>query len=231
MPDDKVLHLFSSSQRPLYKQDNINVLCYPSGSILHFRYDKKWVDTRIIENDLDSFENKEAIIIIVDIEERNGEKFPLFFPIRKAKIKDVDVEGNIIHFHFELLPDWVDYRTKQELEDYQECINSLREKPTADREHLNGKFASFEELHKEIKFSKKADAWKSIIEKIGSLESYKNTLFCRLSSISEVISEKNAKIINFGDYKSGFILKSGKAYYLELSLIYGKPILLLRKVL
>lgn len=224
MPENRVLYFFSSSQRPLYKQDNINVLCYPSGSIMHFRYDKKWVSAQIIERNLDSFKNNEAIIVIVDIEERGEENFPLFFPVRKAKIKNVDFEGNVMHFYFELFPDWIDYRKNQELEDYQECIYSLREKPTAGRRSLNGKFASFEELQRNLKFSTEAKAWESIIEKVGSLESYKETLFYRLSRLYEFKSKKDAKISNFGDFKSGYILRSGKGYNLELSLKYGKEV-------
>lgn len=222
MSEDRVLYLFSSSQRQLYKQDNIDVLCYPSGSTKHFRYEKKWIGTEIIKRDIDSFRNSEAVIVIVDTEERNEENSPLFFPVRKARIKNVDFDGNIMHFYFELLPDWIDYRKNQELEDYQECIFSMREKPIAAGEKLDGKFASFEELQKNLKFSVEARAWESTIEKIGGLESYKHTLFCRLSRFYETKSKKDVQISDFGDFNSGYILRSGKEYNLELSLRYGK---------
>jgi hypothetical protein len=222
VPEDRVLYLFSSSQRPLYKQDNINVLCYPPGSIIHFRYEKKWVGTQIVERNPDSFKNNEAIVVIVDTEEKGEENFPLFFPVRKAKIRNVDFEGSVIHFYFELLPDWIDYRKNQGLEDYQECMYSLRERPTAGRKRLEGKFISFEKLQLNLRFSTEAKAWESIIEKIGNLESYKETLFYRLDRIYEVKSKENAQISNFGDFTSGYTLRSGKGYNLGLSLKYGR---------
>lgn len=219
---NKVFYLFSSSQRQLYRQDNINVLGYPSGSIMHFRYDKKWVSTQITRRSLDGFKNSEAIIVIVDIEKKNDEYFPLFYPIRKARIKDVDFESDILHFHFELLPDWVDYRVGKGLRDFQECMSSLRERPTPGKKRLNGIFASFDELQQGIEFSSEAKAWESIIGKIGSSESYRETLFCRISGFYEIKSGNIVKMEDFGDSKSGYVLKSGKKYNLQLSLLYGK---------
>lgn len=222
MVEDKVVYLFSSSQRRVYKQDNINALCYPPGFIMHFRYDEKWVGTEIAQRDPDDFKDKEVIIVVVDIEEKNKKHFPRFYPIRKAKIKKVDVEGSVFHFYFELLPDWVDYRHNTDLRDYQSNIDSLKEKPISGEGGLSGKFVSFEELREDIKFSSKTKAWESIIEKIGNLSLYKETLFYRLSRFYEVNSNKDLKITKFDELRCGYTLEGGKKYNLELSFSYGK---------
>jgi len=89
MVQDKIVYLFSSSHRQVYKQDNINALCYPPGFVIHFRYDEKWVDTEIWNKKQNELEGKEAIIVVVDTEKRNDEYFPRFYPIRKQKLKSL----------------------------------------------------------------------------------------------------------------------------------------------
>lgn len=222
MINDEVVYLFSSSHRPIYKQDNVNALCYPSGFIMHFRYDEKWVDTEILNKNPNELEGKEAIIVVVDSEKRNQEYFPRFYPIRKAKIKKFDIDGSVSHFYFELLPDWVDYRENNKLRDYQAFIDLLKEKPVSGKEGLNGKFVSLDRLQRDIRFSSEAKAWESIIEKIGSLSPYKETLFYRLSRFYEAKSNKDLEITTFDELRCGYTLKSGTIYNLEFSFSYGK---------
>lgn len=205
----KVVFLFSSSQRPVYKEDNLKVLCYPAGFMMHFRYDEKWVEEGINPKEL---ENKDAVIVIVV-----GTNKPEFYPIRRAKIKRVDIDGSVWHFYFELCPEWVDHKDKN----YQEVMISLRNKPEEGEKYLGGKFASFEELPSELQFSTDEKSWESIIEKIGTLESYKNIVFYRINKISEIGKEKSLKTTKFGEL-SGYTLKSDKKYIIDLSFNYGK---------
>jgi len=79
--------LFSSDERPAYKEDNLKILCYPAGYIIHFRYDEKYVQTDLNFN---SLIDKEAVLVIVG---RSAP--PLLFPARKAFIKKVSVHGSI----------------------------------------------------------------------------------------------------------------------------------------
>lgn len=220
--DNKIVYLFSSAYHPVYKQDNINALCYPSGFIMHFRYEETWVDTEILKKNPKELEGKEAVIVVVEAEKRNQELFPRFFPIRKAKIKKYEIDGSVSHVHFELLPDWVDYREDNKLRDYQSCIESLKEKPISGPKMLIGKFFSLDNLPLDIKFSHDAKAWESIIEKIGSLDSYKQTLFYRLSRFYEEKSNKDLKITMFDKFRCGYTLKSGTKYNIEFSFNYGK---------
>lgn len=219
---NKIVYLFSSAYHPVYKQDNINALCYPTGFIMHFRYEEKWVDTEILNENPEELVGKEAIIVVVEAEKRNQERLPLFFPIRKAKIKKFDIDGSVSHVYFELLPDWVDYRENNKLRDYQSCIESVKEKPISGNEMLIGKFFSLDNLQQDINFSSEAKAWESIIEKIGNLDSYKETLFYRLSRFYEAKSNRDLEIIKFDELRCGYTLKSGTKYNFELSFSYGK---------
>jgi len=108
------------------------------------------------------------------------------------------------------------------LRDYQSFINSLKEKPVSGKEGLSGKFVSLDKFQQEIKFSQEAKSWESIIEKIGNLSSYKETLFYRLSRFYETKSNKDLKLTEFDNLRCGYKLKSGTKYNLELSFSYGK---------
>lgn len=215
---DKILYLFSSTstKRALYREDAINALCFPPGFIIHFRYDTNWVSEEINE-DLEYFKGYETLIVIADEYKSNNYHF---YPIRKAKIKKVEKDGDFFHIYFKLLGEWVDYRESEsldELKSYHNFIMDINENPCK-----NMKFASVGLLNTEIKFSKDTSAWASIIEKIGNKESYKNVLFYRINGIYELDSRSYQKIATFGDSKVGYALKAGKKYIMDISLNYGK---------
>ena len=136
---------------------------------MHFRYDKKWISNEIIQKPPEDLEDSEAILIVVDIEERNERLHPHFYPIRKAKIKKVDREGTVYHFYFELSSYWVDYKDAKGLKDYHSCLDLLNEKPISGDKRLDGIFASLGEVQKDINYSSDSEAWESIIDKIGNL--------------------------------------------------------------
>ncbi|CAD7778061.1 MAG: hypothetical protein KBONHNOK_01092 [Candidatus Methanoperedenaceae archaeon GB50] len=216
MKNNKIAYLFSSSYRERYRQDNINVLAHPPGFVMHFRYDRKWVDDKLL-NDIDSLKGKEAIIVIVDSEKGNNGVFPKFYPVRKAKIIKAELSGSVLHVYFELLPDWVDYTER----DYDSLINSLKERPKERKEYLSGKFIVMDQLVQPVKFSPRTEAWESIIKKISVLESYKRTLFFKLDAIREVSQNEELKIENIDKHMEilrGYVIKSGGRYALEISL-------------
>ena len=217
MSDNKIVYLFASSHRQVYKQDNINALCYPSGFIMHFRYDVKWVDKEIYNKSPKEIEGKEAIIVTVD-EGINEEHFPRLYPIRKAKIKKFEIDGSVAHFYFELISEWVDYREN----DNQEFIDLLEKKPIKGKEGLRGIFASLDKSQKCIKLSPEVKAWESVIQKLGNLDSYNETLFYRFNGIYETSTNKRLDLTEFDIFRCGYKLNSGTKYILELSFSYGK---------
>ncbi|RKX91508.1 MAG: hypothetical protein DRP84_11515 [Spirochaetes bacterium] len=222
MKYNKIVYLFSSSYRERYRQDNINVLAYPSGFIMHFRYDRKGVDDKLL-NDIDSLKGKEAIIVIVDSEKGNKGVFPKFYPVRKAKIIKAELSGSVLHLYFELLPDWIDHTEI----DYDSLIKSLKERPKEGKEYLSGKFIVMDQLVQPIEFSPRTEAWESIIKKISVLESYKRTLFFKLDAVREVSQDKELKIGNIDKHVEilrGYVIRSGGKYVLEISLYLGNDL-------
>ncbi len=215
--DNKLIYLFGSTSRPVYRENNINALCFPQGFIMHYRYDEKWVSKEIISN-IDNLRNYETLIVFVDTTDGD---IPHFYPIRKAKIKKIEIDGDFYHFYIELFGEWVDYRESgklDKLKEYDPLIKDIEENPTSE----NPKFVSIDTLNDEIKLSEDSPAWTSIIEKIGNKEPFKNVLFYRIDDIYEIDSRESLKITNFGETKAGYTVKSGKKYNMELSFNYGK---------
>ena len=227
MPDDEnnsneIVYLFSSSQRELYKKDGIDVLCLPQNFIMHFRYEDKYVANSIKNKSIEELKNKDALVVIVNIEEESSKKIPKFYPCRNGKIIDVKIEGNVYHFYFTLGSEWVDYRRDNELKDYNESIVNLNEKPTmSGNQYLAGQFVTFEVLQEDISLSSESGAWAFIIKKIGELETYKSTLFCRIKGIFDIKSDTELPIFKFYNYNTGYKIKSGLKYNIKLVLRIG----------
>lgn len=210
----KYVFLFSSDQRPVYKQDNLKILCYPSGYIIHFRYDEKYVQPGLTPNLLI---NEDAVVVIVG---RSAP--PLFFPARKAVIKNVIVQGSIWHIYFELSTEWVNY----ENDNYDSLIHSLNNKPEWNDPHLGGKFLSLEEISQDFQFSNGEKVWEKLIEKIVSrLSTYSDVIFYKINQLKELKENDNGTCLNpvkFDKFSSGYKLKCGKKYILDLTFNYGR---------
>lgn len=219
----KCIYLFSSAQRELYKKDNIDVLCYPQNFVIHFRYEDKYVADSIKDISTEDLKNKNAMVVIVDIEEKRSKKIPKFYPCRKGKIVDIVEEGNVYHFYFKLDDNWVDYRSSNGLKDYNRSITTLNEKPliTGKDQHLTGKFVTFEQFKEDISLSNDSIAWDFIIKKIGELETYKSILFCRIKGIYNRESKTELQIFQFDNHTSGYNIKSNLKYNLEIILTIG----------
>ncbi|RLI79121.1 hypothetical protein DRP07_10370, partial [Archaeoglobales archaeon] len=118
----EVFYLFSSTQRPNYRQDNYNVLGYPAKFILHFRYDIRWVSKKIIDmvknGEHLEFKDRDAVIILVDVKKSDNLTKPVFYPLRKAKISRIELVGKMLHVYLELSEEWVDYRDNDGLKNY-----------------------------------------------------------------------------------------------------------------
>ena len=109
------LVLFSSNSRPEYMQDNLRILAYPSGHIMHYRYRSKWVDQKLL-NDLmnnnkrKQLQGKEVLIITIGNSRSSSEKASWeFYPIRKGKIVDIHEKNGVVHVYFQLSDKLIDY--------------------------------------------------------------------------------------------------------------------------
>jgi len=193
--------------------DNLRMLGFPTGSIIHFRYDKKWISENVYTEKL---ENKDVIVIMV-YSEKSGEKLiPKFFPLRKGQIVKIETEGSFFHFYFKVSNEFVDY-TKRE-GDYHDIINSLKNKPTEGSEFLQGKFVSWEELHPDIRFSSEILAWEGIVKKISQeISSFSQTVFYKINKLYDTDRKQEVAMEELEELQNGYKLRSGEKYILELS--------------
>jgi hypothetical protein len=87
----KFLGFFSSDARPLYTEDIYRVLALPQKSIIHFRYDQKYVADDIITN-LQSLVGNEGVVFFLtgnDLSKNPEERIISTHSIRKIIIKKI----------------------------------------------------------------------------------------------------------------------------------------------
>ena len=77
----KIIYLFNSAIRPLYKENLLKILALPVGCITQFRYTSKCHVPKDL--DIKSLDNSECIIVFVD---RFSDSTYTYYPIRKGKI-------------------------------------------------------------------------------------------------------------------------------------------------
>lgn len=220
MPQNKTLFLFSSSQREIYKKDNIDAVCYPEDYIFHFRYEEKYVSESVKHN-INSIEGMSAFVVIVSIISKDAVQMPHFTPIRKCICLKPVIEGAVYHFYFKVIDEWVDYGLLNNLKDYSNQIDTLVEKPISTTEgFLTGKFVTFETISNNINCSKDTNSWDVLVKKLGTLDDYKTSLFCRLK-LTELKTKKPVHVKVFDIYTSGYEIENDKKYTLELVLRIG----------
>lgn len=99
----KKICFFSSDSRPLYKRDVFRVLSYPNDYVVHFRYQKKYVDC-----DLNYLKGKEGVIFLTtgnnlaieDITKRDIKNFS----IREVTVLSIQEseDTQLVHFYLKL---------------------------------------------------------------------------------------------------------------------------------
>ena len=111
--------IFSSDSRVLYTEDIYRVLALPSKSVVHFRYDRKYVDEDI-RTDYGAYTNTECVIFFLvgnDLVKEPTKQEPVAHSIRKAIIREISTSVNTDLFHLFL-----------ELGDFYDCsITTFRE--------------------------------------------------------------------------------------------------------
>lgn len=89
------LCLFSSNIRPQYEQDIIDVAAAPSGHIVRFRYETRYVDDQIRQ---DWSTNKlvgRSALVLYSIQQPQNYHPPAFVPVRHATIASSAIEGSV----------------------------------------------------------------------------------------------------------------------------------------
>ncbi|MCG8402126.1 MAG: hypothetical protein MJA84_11080 [Firmicutes bacterium] len=101
-----IVSFFSSDARQLYKADIFRVLALPDNFIIHFRYQKKYINDDLL-NDIEGMIDQEAVIFFTagnEIKKDAKSKDLVNIPIRGAQIIDIEDcrETGLVHFYLKL---------------------------------------------------------------------------------------------------------------------------------
>lgn len=102
---DKCLHLFTSTIRPLYISDALDILASPTGSITRFRYEQTYVEETVRDrwSTKDSLVDSKALVHFA-IQHPAEYHLPSYIPVREAKVVGNFVEGKTYVVNFEVGP-------------------------------------------------------------------------------------------------------------------------------
>jgi len=102
---EECLHLFTSTIRPLYISDALDVLASPLGAIIRFRYEEAYVslETRDGWKKRDGLAGK-PVLVHFAIQHPAEYHLPSYIPLRQAKVVGNFIEGRTYVVNFELGP-------------------------------------------------------------------------------------------------------------------------------
>ena len=177
-------------------------------------YSREWVTDEIWEN-YKSYKNKDAVIIgIYTISDEDH-----FIPLRKVRLLNLNIEGNIIHINFLLSDKWAVCEELMKCHEIISQFTDIPERKKDETKHSGGKFVQVQE--KAIfNYSREIKAWENIIKNIGSQEEFKKGIFYRFVNIKDSSGEK-IKIKKM-DNTYGYELVEGHSYLAEISFNFGK---------
>lgn len=148
--DGDLLYLFSSNQNPLFEEDAINAVCLPAKFIMHFRYRPENLDDalkNLVSGDQrNTLIGKKVLVIFVNVIGRERLDVlwdPEFYPLRSGRVIEIKLEGDRIHFFFELEDEFIDYE-KYDKAQLDSAIRKLKYKPEKGDKpgyYIPGKFA------------------------------------------------------------------------------------------
>lgn len=186
---------YSSDYRPLYKSDIFRALALPKGHVIHFRYQKKYVDEQILSKLDSELLNSEGVIFYtLGTDPNNPQEDGVIenISIRKVKIVKACVKEDtgLVHFYLELI-DFIDCKTPNDLE-----------APTM-----------FVKYIEPILFDK--DTWSNRIEKVK--KSFQGALFFLIDSVKNLDGSNIKPEFKEIEGKSYYNLEDEKEYIIDLS--------------
>jgi len=215
--EKKVLYLFNSARRPLYKQNLYRILALPVGSVTQFRYTiEHHVPPELLNR---SLQGKESLIVFVD---RFSDGSYTYYPIRKGKIlKNYPKADRLI-----LECCLGDYCCVHNPEDFKNFTSVLKESARGvpeltDGDPKNTRDGYYVQLGEDVrdKLLSDEDCWITSVKGISRTDAFcgDHTAFLKISL--------TAKIGNKGEISytpdGSALLKVGKEYFLEV--LYYDP--------
>jgi hypothetical protein len=212
--EKKVLYLFNSARRPLYKQNLYRILALPVGSVTQFRYTiEHHVPSELLNS---SLQGKESLIVFVD---RFSDDSYTYYPIRKGKILKSYSKADRLILECRL----GEYRCVHNQEDFTNVLKkSARGVPElTDGDPKNTRDGYYVQLGENVidKLIVGEDCWLLSVKGISRTKalSEKHTAFMKISLTTKA---GNKSEISYGPEGSA-MLKAGKTYFLEV--LYYDP--------
>jgi hypothetical protein len=256
--DEEIIYAFSSVSREVYIRDIYNSLALPPQFTIEFRYRKSWCDNNVVDWAASGeLKGKDVVIIAAPFTEYEsdtdvardvlgGNSRYGFYPLRRAKIAEVQDPGGVLYLSLRLTSQLVDYTTESRPTD----IESENKDPWEIAEELD-RHPEFgiEERDQDVFLSHGQDIfeysgattdlpsqdewttdeceekWNMIVRWLGDTESLSESLFYRIESVKKLKSE--TAIVPeklFGSKNVGYQIDAGKQYLLRISISYaGSP--------
>jgi len=193
----------SSGHRPQYRDDIFRALALPSGSVLQFRYEKRY----LAQATLADVEKKVAAgmaALIVYIDQATVNNTPAFVPCRYAKVKGVAEHGTTVSV--ELIVDEFAYADNLTSFTQWLTLTFPNDLPHWDQGNLKGKYwlKSAQAPTTPVRTTTLRD-WENVIVQLADKSDFQNQCFFTVTKVG-----CNGKILVPSD--GTFILDSASAY-------------------
>jgi len=215
--EKRILYLFNSARRPLYKQNLYRILALPIGSITQFRYTiEHHVPPELLNS---SLQGKETLIVFVD---RFSDGSYTYYPIRKGKILKNYPKADRLILECRL----GDYCCVHNPEDFKNFTSVLKEivrgvPELTDGDPKNTRDGYYVQLGEDVrdKLIVGEDCWLPSVKGISRTKAFseEHTAFVKISLTTKT---GNKSEISYGPEGSA-LLKAGKPYFLEV--LYYDP--------
>ena len=237
----RVLYIVTSApnNRPWYRRDFLNCLCYPEGHRIRFTYDERWIANGVLKLP------PETPAIVIFREDGSGESAePSFYPVRRAKLIEFikggparasNSEGKVYWgIRFELGPFFgvSALSVTPSFKKWNEIIrNALLEVKTPSSKSNKAPDTAFlfvgPDLEEDANVANEIK-WLTLIDEISRAPSLEKCTFFRISSFVEIKSSTvsgrlSPAPIPITDWSKSvaYSLRSGRLYQLELEYYLG----------
>jgi hypothetical protein len=199
---ERVLYLFNSAIRPVFRENVQKILALPSGNWTRFRYKLR---EQAPDNLCDfSLVDRECYIIFVD---RYAERDYVYYPIRKGIVKSAIVEDDIIFIDCELNEICFTEKNKDLTKSLRTHLNNPPRLIDGDPTNTNDGFYAQVSI-KDVRYIlEDNDKWKNTVESLLKTKSFNDIEdpFIKVSFSKEkyrkgkIITNENHLLISSGD--------------------------------
>jgi len=223
-PAKEILFKMPTAERPQYTQKLLEILASPSNIIVKMTtYRKKWIPAKTYTAP-ESLEGKLAWVVCVDAKKIDKEYVAQrFMPIRQVRIAKALVDGDNLVL-------WLETQEYLSCDDYdkfaEELKDNLESLPPAEQSYIAFDVPTSAlpsvKIVDSSEYSRVNEAWKKIVDSLGSMEVYRNAVFYRIVGVSkDSIYLETEKAGDKHKPKKYYRLKVNETYRLQID--YSLP--------